>query len=73
MRFALRLLANPFVILALGLFLLVMNGLMRWLTTAQSDRLERGFHVRGFWSAFWGGLVVSAVSGLLSLMMRGDQ
>jgi putative membrane protein len=67
-----KVLTFPVVILTLGLFLLVINGLMLWLTSALSDRLDLGFHVVGFWPAFWGALVVSIVSGLLSLMMRAD-
>jgi putative membrane protein len=68
-----KVLTFPIVILTLGLFLLVINGLMLWLTGELSDRLELGFHVNGFWSAFWGGFVVSIVSGLLSLMMRTER
>jgi putative membrane protein len=60
----------PLVIVTLGLFLLVINGLMLWLTSALSDTLALGFHVRGFWAAFWGGLVVSFVSALLSVIVR---
>jgi putative membrane protein len=63
-----RILAFPLVILTLGLFLLVINGFMLWLTSAVSDALDLGFHVRGFLAAFLGALVVSLVSGLLSLM-----
>lgn len=68
-----KVLTFPIVILTLGLFLLVINGLMLWLTSALSDVLDLGFHVRGFWSAFWGAFVVSIVSGLLSLMTTADQ
>ena len=64
-----KILTFPVVILTLGLFLLVINGLMLWLTSAVSDVLDLGFHVRGFRPAFWGGLVVSVVSGLLSLAL----
>lgn len=67
-----KILTFPVVILTLGLFLLVINGFMLWLTSALSDILGLGFHVRGFGSAFWGGLVVSIVSGFLSLMMMAD-
>ena len=63
-----KILTFPIVILTLGLFLLVINGLMLWLTSALSDALELGFHVQGFWPAFWGALVVSIVSGLLSVL-----
>jgi putative membrane protein len=63
-----RILTFPIVIVTLGLFLLVINGFMLWLTSAVSDALNLGFHVRGFWAAVFGALVVSIVSGLLSVM-----
>jgi len=72
MRFA-TVRTSPVVILTLGLFLLVSNGLMLWLTSALSDKLARRSHVRGFRPAFWGALVMSIVSGLLSLMMTADR
>jgi putative membrane protein len=61
----------PALILTLGLFLLVLNGVLVWLTGAISDAAELGFHVRDFSAAFFGGLVVSIVSFVLSLMV-GD-
>jgi putative membrane protein len=61
----------PFLIVTLGLFLLVLNGAMVWLTGAISDAADLGFHVSGFRAAFLGGLVVSVVSFLLALMV-GD-
>ena len=63
-------LALPLILLTLGLFLLVINGLMLWLTSALSSALDLGFHVRGFWAAFWGALVVSLVSTILSIGLR---
>jgi putative membrane protein len=63
-----KILTFPIVILTLGLFLLVINGFMLWLTSALSDALNLGFHVEGFGAAFLGALVVSIVSGVLSLM-----
>jgi len=63
-----RILTFPIVILTLGLFLLVINGFMLWLTSELSDALDLGFHVQGFVAAFLGALVVSIVSGVLSLM-----
>jgi putative membrane protein len=68
-----KVLTFPIVLVTLGLFLLVINGFMLWLTSAVSDALDLGFHVGGFWPAFWGALVVSIVSGLLSLMVRTDR
>jgi putative membrane protein len=43
---------------------------MLWLTSSLSEALGLGFHVRGFWPAFWGALVVSIVSMVLSLAVR---
>ena len=63
-----KILTFPIVIITLGLFLLVINGFMLWLTSAISDALNLGFHVEGFWAAFLGALVVSIVSGLLLLI-----
>lgn len=64
-----KILTFPLIILTLGLFALVVNGLMLWLTSSLSTALGLGFHVRGFWAAFWGGLVVSFVSTILSLLV----
>ena len=61
----------PFLIVTLGLFLLVLNACMLWLTGYISDAAELGFHVSGFRAAFLGGLVVSVVSFVLSLLV-GD-
>jgi putative membrane protein len=68
-----QVLTFPIVIVTLGLFLLVINGLMLWLTSTLSDALGLGFHVEGFWAAFWGALVVSIVSGMLSVLVKADE
>jgi len=67
---AAKLLALPLIILTLGVFLLVVNGLLLWLTSAVSGALALGFHVSGFSSAFFGALVVSVVSIVLSVLIR---
>lgn len=63
----------PFLIVTLGLFLLVLNGVLLWLTGAISDAADLGFHVSGFRAAFLGGLVVSVVSFVLSLVVGGER
>ena len=68
-----QVLTFPIVSVTLGLFLLVINGFMLWLTSALSDALGLGFHVEGFWAAFFGALVVSVVSGMLSIMVRAER
>lgn len=64
-----KILSFPLIIVTLGLFLLVVNALMLRLTSAAAEALGLGFHVRGFWAAFWGALVVSIVSTALGLFV----
>jgi putative membrane protein len=68
--FTAKVLTFPLILVTLGLFIFIINGLMLWLTSAVSGALGLGFSVAGFWPAFWGALVVSLVSALLGLMMR---
>ena len=69
-----KLLTCPLILLTFGLFALVVNGLMLWLTSSLAASLGLGFRVSGFWPAFWGALVVSVVSALLSMSVRsGDE
>ncbi|MFL6128860.1 MAG: phage holin family protein [Mycobacteriales bacterium] len=65
-----KLLSLPLIILTLGLFALVVNALLFWLTAAVTNALGAPFEVDGFWAAFWGAIVVSVVSWLLSLVVR---
>jgi putative membrane protein len=50
----------PISIITLGLFTLVINGLLFWFVAS----FVEGFHVGGFWSAFWGALVYSLISAV---------
>src|SRR3954471_14183995 len=59
------LLTLPVTVLTLGLFILVINGLMFW-TVAN---LVSGFHVAGFWSAVGGALLYSIISWALSALL----
>jgi putative membrane protein len=65
----LKVLTFPLIIVTFGVFALVVNGLMLWLTSSLSATLGLGFHVSGFWAAFWGAIVVSLVSLILSLLI----
>jgi putative membrane protein len=67
-----KILTFPLILITLGLFSLVVNGLMLWLTSSLSSSLGLGFHVSGFWAAFFGALVVSIVSALLSFGTRRE-
>lgn len=69
----LTVLTCPLIVVTLGLFTLVINGLMLLLTGALSERWGLGFAVSGFWAAFFGGLVVGMVSAVLSVMLPGKR
>ena len=69
----LKMLTCPLIILTLGVFLLVLNALMLWLTAALSAALGFDFVVAGFWPAFWGALLISVVSAVLNLVFGGRE
>jgi putative membrane protein len=60
----------PLFIVTLGLFALVLNGMMLLLTSRISGRLGLGFHVDGFRAAFWGAIVVSIASMVLGVFIH---
>jgi putative membrane protein len=64
-----KLFTLPIIFLTLGLFALVVNGLMLWLTSWLSTSFGLAFHVEGCWSAILGALVVSIVSTILSMLL----
>jgi putative membrane protein len=73
-RPVLKLLSCPLIILTLGVFVLVINGLTLWLASALAVRwFHVGFHVDGFWPAFLGALIVSLVSIILTGLTREDR
>lgn len=64
-----RLFTLPLLVLTLGLFTFVVNALMLSLTSWLSGHLHLGFYVAGFRAAFWGSLVISLVSMVISCLM----
>lgn len=64
LRPLLFLLTLPLVVVTLGLFVLVINAGLLYLVGS----LVKGFHVDGFWPAFWGALVISLVSLVLNTL-----
>ncbi len=65
----LSLLSLPVVLITLGLFLFVINGLMLMLTSYLSARLGFGFRVDGILAAIIGSLVVSITAGVLHFLL----
>ena len=66
LRPLLMLLSLPLLIFTLGLFTIVINAVLLLLVSALLG--NKHFHVDGFWSAFWGALIISIVSLLLNSM-----
>ncbi len=63
------LLTLPATILTLGLFIFVLNGLLFWWVGSFVD----GFHVGGFWPGFFGAIVYSLISWLLSALLPREK
>jgi putative membrane protein len=72
-RPVLFLLTCPLVLATLGLFVLILNGIMLWLTAAFSESLGIAFTVSGPIPAVLGALVVSVVSTVLSIFVGKDE
>ncbi|MRR11254.1 phage holin family protein [bacterium] len=74
LRPLLQLMACGLIVLTLGLALPFINGLTLWLSSYISvNWFGVGFVVDGFWPAFWGGIIVSIVSFLLSLFASDQE
>lgn len=67
-----KLLSLPLVIVTLGLFLLIINALMLWLTAEITSITDYGLRVDGFWAAVFGGLIVSVVNWVLGILVPDD-
>ena len=71
LRPLLLLLSLPLLIFTLGLFTIVINAVLLLLVSALLG--SKHFNVDGFWSAFWGAIIISIVSLFLnSLTGTGD-
>jgi putative membrane protein len=69
----LKLVTCPLIALSLGLFTLIINGLMLWLAAWIGQQFDAGFIIKDFWSALLGAFIVSVVSFVLSLFFREDE
>lgn len=64
----LRILSIPFLIVTLGLFAIVINMVVLWVTTWLTDRIE----IDGFWGYFWAALIISIVTLVLRIVFPAD-
>src|SRR3977135_3676392 len=67
-----KILTFPLIILTLGIFALIVNGLMLWLTSSLSEALGLGFRVSGFGASVFGSLVGSILSTILWMFVTDD-
>ena len=70
----LKFLTCPLIILTLGLFTLVINTFLFWLTSVIGQSFGIGLFISDpvFWNAFLGGLVVSIVSVLMTMILKDE-
>jgi putative membrane protein len=71
-RPVLKFLTCPLIILTLGVFILIINTAMLWLTAEAAEVFGINFRVSGFWAAFWGALIISIISAALNLLIRDE-
>ena len=64
----LLLLSLPLILVTLGVFILIINALMLKFV----GEIVPCFEVPGFWRAFWGAIIISIISWILSAFFRGS-
>ena len=67
-RPVLLLLSLPFIIVTMGFFILVINALLILFVS----KVIPGFHVAGFWTALFAGIVIGVISWVLSSFFRAS-
>ena len=69
-----QLLTCPLIVLTLGLFTLVINTFLFWLTSVigQSFALELIINDPVWWNAFLGGLIVTLVSVAMTMILKDE-
>lgn len=72
LRPLLKLLTCPLIILTLGLFTLLINTFLFWLTGMIGQTMRIGFTLDDFWAAFLGALIVSLVSVVLATFIKDE-
>lgn len=72
LRPLLKFLTCPVILLTLGLFTLVINAVMFWLTGLIGQLFNIGYQVDGFVPALLGGLVVGVANLLLNMVFKEE-
>ena len=62
-------LSLPFLILTLGLFYFILNGILLWVAA----KFIPGYHVSGLWPAILGSLVIAVVNWFVHAVFGGKE
>jgi putative membrane protein len=62
------LMSLPAILLSLGLFMLVINGLMVWLVS----KLYTPLHITNLWAAIFAGVIIGLVNYLVTTIVEGN-
>lgn len=62
-------LSLPFMVLTLGLFYFVLNGLLLW----GFSKLMPGYDVSGLWAGILGSLVIMLINWVVGLLLPGNK
>jgi putative membrane protein len=73
LRPLLTVLTCPLIILTLGLFTILINTFLFWLTSPVGQAFGINLTIDGFWPAFLGGLVISVVSIIMSMVLKDER
>lgn len=70
-----QLISIPLYILTLGLFHVVINALMLWITSRITESTTHwGLYIEDFWwTAIWAAIVLSVIGWVLSLLVPGGK
>lgn len=61
------------MVCSFGCLSLFINGLVFWLAGLVAEKLNLGFRVDGYWSAFFGALISSVIATLLEWVLIGRE
>ena len=70
----LKFLTCPLILLTLGLFTLVINSFLFWLTSVIGQSFDLGLIINDpvWWNAFLGGLIVTIVSVAMTMILKDE-
>ena len=70
LRPLLKVLSCPLIILTLGFFVLIVNGVSFLIAARIAEAMGVGFYVDGYWPAFLGALIVSVTTLFFNLFIK---